>query len=356
LSTLSNATIRPLATFTRLPPVAEGVFYRLEPKLKVFLASNNLATLPGELFNLDRLTALSLRNNKLSELPPGIGNLHYLRELNISLNNLRYLPFEILDLFSDVGRLQNLQLHPNPFNQPLFTDQGESRKKAEPEITYKIGLGNRTRPRRGAINYEPSDRERRSWNPQWKVSFQARTDIRYLDINGVLVKGPAFPDQTERSTDSYQNSIPVADPSIRSEPPAPRGNAISRAPSLLEVALNACIRTSQFPILASLLPEDGPHYLPDLFIKAAAKKDYGGSQCTICKRNFIIARTEWIEWWEIAKVVEKKGAASAASPLRQMENERDVLESMVPLTRRGCSWLCVPEKIAVIEDDMIVDE
>jgi hypothetical protein len=34
-----------------------------------------------------------------------------------------------------------------------------------------------------------------------------------------------------------------------------------------------------------------------------------------------------------------------------MENERDVLESMVPLMRRGCSWLCVPEKVDVVRDD-----
>jgi hypothetical protein len=49
--------------------------------------------------------------------------------------------------------------------------------------------------------------------------------------------------------------------------------------------------------------------------------------------------------------------ASAASPLRQMENERDVLESMVPLMRRGCSWLCGPEKVNFLkEDTMVVGE
>ena len=35
--------------------------------------------------------------------------------------------------------------------------------------------------------------------------------------------------------------------------------------------------------------------------------------------------------------------------MRQMENERDVLEKMVPLMRRGCSWMCVPEKLNVPE-------
>lgn len=48
--------------------------------------------------------------------------------------------------------------------------------------------------------------------------------------------------------------------------------------------------------------------------------------------------------------------ASAASPLRQKENERDVLESMVPLMRRGCSWFCVPSRVEVCKaDEMDVD-
>ena len=36
-----------------------------------------------------------------------------------------------------------------------------------------------------------------------------------------------------------------------------------------------------------------------------------------------------------------------------MENERDVLESMVPLMRRGCSWLCVPEKVTMPDEDPV---
>ena len=53
---------------------------------------------------------------------------------------------------------------------------------------------------------------------------------------------------------------------------------------------------------------------------------------------------------------------SAASPLRQMErrvrqrqNDRDDLEKMVPLMRRGCSWRCVPEKTIVEEDARAVE-
>jgi hypothetical protein len=349
--TLSNATIRPLATFTPVPPVIRGVFSQMEPDLKVFLAANALTSLPGELFKLEYLKVLSLRANFFRELPPAIGNLHNLKELNISQNRLRYLPFEILELFSVGSHLESLLLHPNPFYEAKFTAADEEME----EVHYKIGLGSqtRTRPRRGAICCVSPDLGRRSWHPRWKLTYKARTEIRYLDANESLVKGPVFPDLTARGSSSVHKSLPVADANDTCTPPPPRGNHLSRAPSLLEVSLNACSQSSQLPNLPSYLPEDGPEYLPGLLAKAAAKKEAGGSKCTVCKRNFIVPRMEWIEWWEIAKILDHKtiaGMASAASPLRQKENERDVLESMVPLIRRGCSWLCVPAKEEVVEN------
>lgn len=345
LTHLSNATIRPLATFTRVPPVYEGVFTRLEPKLKVFLASNDLTTLPGELFNLDRLTVLSLRGNQFEELPPGIGKLANLKELNLSQNCLRCLPFEILDLFSNTSRLNSLSLHPNPFYQPQFLPNPEDDNQGE-KLRYKIGLRNYVGPqrRRGAICCVCPGHGRRPWNSLWNVTYQARSEVRYLDINGSLVKGPTFPDGS--------SSIPVADANETPQPPTSRGD-LSRAPSLLEVALNACSRTSQLPHLPSYLPDDSPAILLELLAYAEVKKDSGGSKCTTCGRDFIVPRTEWIEWWEIAKVPDDHKMTSAASPLRQTENERDVLESMVPLIRRGCSWLCVPETATVLEDKIL---
>lgn len=100
-----------------------------------------------------------------------------------------------------------------------------------------------------------------------------------------------------------------------------------------------------------MLPEPYPEYFPELLATVVAKKESGATKCTICKRDFIIPRTEWIEWWEIAKCADDKGVTSAASPLRQKENERDFVERMVPLMRRGCSWLCVPETVTVQEEE-----
>ena len=322
--------------------------------MKIFLALNKLATLPGELFNLDRLTVLSLRGNQLRELPPSVGRLSNLKELNLSQNRLRYLPYEILDLFSDKSRLNTLHLHPNVFHEPQFPPSEADIEQEE--VQYKIGLGNRTRTgRRRAICAVSPDQRRRSWHTQWKITYQARTGVRFLNIHGDLLKGPSFSVMAE-GLESTHNKIPVAD--MNDYPVAPTSDdALSRAPSLFEVALAACAKNPQLPFLADFLPEDAPPTLRGLLADAAEKKESGGSKCTICSRNFIVPRTEWIEWWEIAKVLETNSTASAASPLRQMENERDVLEKMVPLMRRGCSWLCVPEKMTTAnEADLTMDD
>lgn len=310
--------------------------------LKIFLASNNLKALPGELLNLDRLTVLSLRGNQIHELPPGIGNLHNLLELNISQNRMQYLPFEILNLFSDTYRLQSFTIHPNPFHEPRYPSQ-EFEESVEEDIQCKTGPGNRMRPRRGAVCCVSPDQRRRSWHPQWKVTYKARTEVRFLDTNGAHLKGPTFSSRTP-----FGLRIPVANVGNNPTPPTTRGNCLSRAPSLLELALTAC--SPHLPALHSMLPDTYPEHLPRLLTAASAKKESGGTKCTICKRSFIIPRTEWIEWWQITSMAEGKGMASAASPLRQIENERDVVESMVPLMRRGCSWLCLPEQVIIEEE------
>jgi hypothetical protein len=354
LISLSNATIRPLAAFTRVPPVVEGVFARIEPNLKIFLGQNRLSTLPGELFNLHNLTVLSVRGNQICELPPAIGRLRSLTELNVIQNGLQYLPYEILDLFSAGSRLQSFTIHPNPFHEPQYSNDAEDMSiPEEEEVKYKIGLGNRirTRPRRGAICGISPDGRQRTWNPKWKISYKARTEVRYLDNNGAHLKGPTLSNHTLFGPRKLPNGIPIANENDDPEPPLSRGGPISRVPSLLETALIACSKTTELPFLISQLPEESPEYFPTLLANVAQKKESGGSKCTVCKRNFIIPRTEWIEWWEIVKADDgQRGMASAASPSRIMENERDAVERMVPLMRRGCSWLCVPEKVVKKEE------
>jgi hypothetical protein len=370
LTKLSNTAIRPLATFTRVPPVTKGVPTRIEPRLKLFLAGNELTTLPGELFQLHSLTVLSLRANDFVELPPSIGQLSSLEELNIGQNQLRYLPFEMLNLFSQTSRLNTIYLHPNRFFQPKSPSDAVCKNNSE-SAPQLIGIAGSHRRNNHGFD---SDRAHRSGNERWCVKYQGRTQIRYFNVQGVLIKGPSFPgvpdlswgfcsanfttnpsnsnvfsrvDSMSAEQDSDEESILTADSSDVPEPPTYRGNGISRVPSLVEVALSAATQVSQLAqgTLANYFPQEPPEHLVDMVAGTQARMESGESKCTICGRNFIIARTEWIEWWELDKVSDQPDASatpSTTSPLRQMENVRDAIESKVPFMRKGCSWRCTP--------------
>ncbi|RFU28154.1 hypothetical protein B7463_g8187, partial [Scytalidium lignicola] len=340
LTTISNTTIRPLASFACIPRITsinEGIFSPLVPHLKIFLSSNSLTTLPGELFNLDRLSVLSLRGNLLQELPSTIGNLCNLSELNISQNFLRYLPYEILNLFSQGSQLRSFQIHPNPFIAPEDSDSEHINKDADTDVMAERyiqarGLG--------------------PWHPQWHLEYKGRTETRYFSIDGDIFKGPIFPGdinekyavaRSEQTTGFASqisgNSVPFV--SNFDFPPSESGY-LSRAPSLIEASLVACTKSLQLPYLQTFLPDDSPEKLHTLLSRAAISKASGGNKCTICGRNYIIPRTEWIEWWRITRLAEDNRMPTT---LRQTENFRDIIESTVPLIRRGCSWLCGPEDL-----------
>lgn len=72
---------------------------------------NNLIEVPQELGQLTNLKRLSIANNKLTSIPPEIGKLHNLEELNLWENNLVSLPLEIYGL----SNLKNLALMNNYF-------------------------------------------------------------------------------------------------------------------------------------------------------------------------------------------------------------------------------------------------
>jgi len=197
----------------------------LEPKLKIFLASNSLTTLPEELFNLDRLTVLSLRGNKIHEVPPAIGRLHNLKELNLSQNGLQYLPYEILDLFSIDSRLQSFQIHPNLFYEPRLPPKKDIEEDEESQ--YKIGLEKKTRPRRGAVCSITPDLSGRRWHPQWRARYKVRTEIRYLDINGAHLQGPKLSKQTLLGPRQFPDGVPIADIDDDPKLPRVRGGTVS---------------------------------------------------------------------------------------------------------------------------------
>ncbi|ESZ90708.1 hypothetical protein SBOR_8902 [Sclerotinia borealis F-4128] len=394
LDHLENSTIRPLGTFVK---AARG-YAALEPSLRVILSGNLLTKLPAELFNLNRLVFLSLRDNNLQEIPPGIGMLKGLEDLNVSQNSLGYLPYEILALLVG-GTLYDFQLHPNPFYLPMArsnsTENGATPLEIDlqrkwplirdppllnNEFIGRFHQGNDDIPRpilsdhemsaffmqRGYSNNGSTQTTLTSAGPsnpisgeKCTLSYQFRTKVRFLSTFGQCIKGPVFPSDPLWKDTGRHVQLPVASSDDIPEPPAVQ----SRVPTLLEIALQSCSRHPQLPHLESYMKYPPPQ-IPSLLRRAENVCYSGPTLCTVCKRNFVVPRTEWIEWWEIEKVskkdrLETTSAASAASPLRRVENERDVAEKLVPLIRRGCSWLCLPSifdplllQLSTKEDDV----
>ncbi|KAG0275528.1 hypothetical protein BGZ95_008676 [Linnemannia exigua] len=88
-----------------------GSFSLSRNRLKLFLSSNQLMTVPMHVFELHNLSVLSLRNNNIKTIPPEIGLLYNLVELSIGGNLLEHLPAQITLL----PKLHILTIHPNPF-------------------------------------------------------------------------------------------------------------------------------------------------------------------------------------------------------------------------------------------------
>jgi len=264
-------------------------------------------------------------------------------DLSLSQNSLRYLPYEILSLFAENGgSLQELQLHPNPFYVP------EQAEEETPEPALRIGLGSRKSP--GSFRFQSHSNHAKDG---FILSYKCKTETRFLNTRGRLIKGPELPSETaDVSTKPY--SLPVA--AIDDVPVSPleEGSFSSQAHSLYELALKACSR-EQPADLVTQNPDTIPEHVSELLLKAEEKNFCGPTQCTICNRTYIIPRTEWIEWWSIVKV-DKKPVASAASPLRGLENERDKVEKLVPLMRRGCTWQCIPPKSNTEEEIELTTE
>lgn len=373
---LENSTIRPLQNFikTKLfaanPENAQNYAnFDFEPSLKIILSRNDLEKLPAELFNLKRLTYLSLRDNKLQEIPSSISKLKILEDLNISSNKLGYLPYEIIDLLVGEGKLYDFQLHPNPFYRPMARPKNnengplqietELRRTSRDQVPPPATRSNNSRT---SVPGNPNTPEHifDQWDEgtlpspprplhgeKCSLSYQFRTEIRFFDFYGKLAQGPMFPSDPEWKDSGSHVELPVARIDDIPKPPAVQ----SRVQSLVEKALQACSRSPDFLRLESH-PESYlsivPPQFPPIFRRAKNVNYSGPTLCTICKCSFIIPRTEWIEWWEIEKVSKRERLeAMAAEAADSVVNERDAIEKLVPLIRRGCSWLCVPSPLSV---------
>ena len=267
----------------QLPPSQE-VYRPLIPSIRLYLANNSLTDLPGEVYKIENLVELSIRQNKITTLLPSISNLINLETLNLSGNNLHYLPWELLNLFR-YGKLKNAYLYPNPFFVPIL----------DPAQCWAILQKSPVASIDGFICY-------------------ATTPIAYLDITGrACTNSPPAP-----STRDYQK-LWTGDRSMA-------GNFewtihSNRTPSLFELALRACANSPSSAQLPGLLPDNSPPDVPKWLKEASLVKEADGTLCSVCERQYVVPRAEWIEWWECVMY----------------------FTPSLPLLRRACSWGCASE-------------
>jgi hypothetical protein len=359
---------------------AEGQYRSMVPELYVNLSDNRLRLLTPSLFSVQNLTTLVLVDNDIEELPAQISQLHNLRELNISRNNIRWLPFELLTLFGrhDEGRLEILGDSGVPWLQPKVGqilncpgDVGELRL----ELYHFIceagpGLDLVATPHmerlHDAIDSNP-DHDRLVWYMRlcellaisWNTPtasperddlvkrgftlhplagerladddttsrYVARTLVTYFDQEGALIKG------SPRSPSSADDDFAVITETMRGAHGVPASwfTPPDRKPakSLSTLALESALgHKSRDDLTTSHLREYIGEYIPpvaEALLKQAEINDSGGygdfRNCHVCKKQYVIARAEWIEWWcTQARVV-------------------------LPFKLKVCSWACVPEAV-----------
>ena len=316
MGALSNAAIKPLASFSPLAVLMQrgGSQHGTEPTLKLYLAQNSLKIVPTEIFNLEHLSVLSLRNNKITELPEDLGRLAGLKEFNVAFNKLEWLPYEILQLLSKALQLTTLTLKPNPFVMPanIPGSRVESRHK------YQLGTN-------------------------WEAQCFTRSCVRFMDRGGRLLKGPASSCDDPVPPGIFALSDPprflnltLADPD--EVPIAPTRHSATYVSSLEEMCIRAWAKTPETMPgkYDSIMPTQR---LTALLEKAKVTQELEGKlrKCTVCSKEYVTPRTEWIEWWAIYSREEE------APILNDGEGTFDAFShATVPLMRRGCSWRCLP--------------
>ncbi|RAK75580.1 leucine-rich repeat domain-containing protein, partial [Aspergillus fijiensis CBS 313.89] len=327
LRSIPSGLLRPLQHLTKLPaikepPVTEDVYTSLEPFLRLFLAGNALPKLCGELFELDTLRVLSLRNNKLTEIPAAIRRLTMLQEVNLSVNRLRSLPWELLWLIRK-GDLKHLTVRPNPL---LQIDDGAH----DPEAA--VAEWHIPREELRSCVYEGPAPEQ-----AWAPVHVATGPVRRYNAEGVLLLPPAGSSSQPVGTAMELDAATDTDTDPSTNPqdrpcPTPLPPAASRVPSLREVALLSLTRSPSFDLLSDAELAGYPALMLRLLRDAREVRAAGGRSCSVCHRGFVLARTEWIEWWDCSTYENGlKGPRPSGEGLRPL-----------PFRRLGCSWGCVP--------------
>ncbi|KAL6866762.1 hypothetical protein J3F83DRAFT_741050 [Trichoderma novae-zelandiae] len=335
LEELSDDLVNRLGQVTSIPVVAKDVaFAPPPPNLQVYLALNKLSRLPGSLCDISNLTVLSLRSNGLTELPPAISKLTNLTELNLSHNKLRYFPADILDLVKPGGKLRDLFVTYNPFWRPQ-----------RPESCTMDDTIGEDRGSRGSWLYMHHDKR------DYMVHWLGRSPLQVSNSNGRVLSEFRLPVMDEASELS-ETRVPVAvyideksGAPVSLSPQAStglrKGEATpSSVPSLTEIALRSCYRSSYLRDLDSLIPE-GLSHLQKLVQRTSLQKDMGGVTCSTCRKTIVVPLLEWVEWRELLKCSFIFRGADRPPRAKIFTDE----ELAAPLLYRACSWRCGPKDV-----------
>ncbi|OCK76444.1 hypothetical protein K432DRAFT_385441 [Lepidopterella palustris CBS 459.81] len=378
LTSLSDDTLRPLHSLVRYPRVHNTApspeqYDAFTPSIQLFLSGNALRSLPPEMWSLQNITVLSLRNNGLTELPPCIAQLKNLFELNVSGNRLRWLPWELLDLLRSGEGRRRLIARPNPFFEGVDFQDYPSKLtilvKEENRASPVDALTNQVESLKSELAATASSCPRRGIQLAWIIKFhEAMLDMFSRAFQAWVKRGVqssetlfdaicnykdktlfiaatkpsffAFDGTLEQTSPMRPSSIPTGTtllPTAVTCSAGTFGPVITHAappnniktPSLLELALQSSTSLlTNDQIAASII--DIPRSIQHGLDAAASIQTSDGAltrTCSVCSRNYIIARTEWIEFWHY----------SSGGLLYPTE------EPFLPFLRRGCSWGCVLE-------------
>ncbi|KAJ5188745.1 Leucine-rich repeat typical subtype [Penicillium cf. griseofulvum] len=306
LRTIPSGLLRPLQHLTKLPsvreaPVSENVFTSLQPFLHIYLPNNSLSALHNDLFELSNIKVLSLRNNKLTEIPSTIRRLTALEVLNLSVNQLTYFPWEILRLMQQ-GELKHLTVRPNPFipieeaqiaewhYNPNKEKETENDEESSPPLQFQ--------------------EQESSPNEGWTPLHVATGPITYMDMEG----------------------NPMGDSSSGKRGTLTPTSLVNNAPSLREVALRAVSKLTYLEQTTDEELAEYPALIVPLLQQAREVRAAGGQPCSVCQREYVIPRTEWMEWWDFTPC--ENGMKMPRCPGEKLRP--------LPFRRFGCSLSCVP--------------
>jgi hypothetical protein len=263
----------------REPPASQEIFASLEADLRIYLANNALRSLPAILFDFNNLRVLSVRHNDLTEIPPAIGRLRNLESLNVANNQLRYLPFEVLELVR-FGKLSYLLAEPNPW------------------------LG----ARHSEMCSTTDD-----------IPVQRILPLQNGTIHHVQKVAYGIPDYFGN------DGAPIAQAANRIMPRELGRGSSSR--SLTQTALLGFCNQQDGAGLPEWLLDDLPPNVRKLLESARVIQESGGRDCTLCRRQMVIPRKQWIEWWSMSAYHAHSTPTSSS-------------DKVYPFLRQQCALAC----------------